>query len=307
MSFWAKAGQWIAQKAVPWVAENLLGIGDVATNAASVAAQTDIANKNYEQTEKWNQLNYENQLELQKYQRDLQQTIFDREDNSVQRRVEDLKKAGLSPTLAAGTGAGAGSVVSQTAAQRGFTPKDASAMKQIANFELMNNLKLQKQKSYELDLNNAILKNDLDLYNRTGISPYDHSNVANAIRLASGFLDIDFQKYSSILGDYLESNLDKFFGFVGGSSGSENNGGISVEIGSPVQQASLSSGIPFVDLSVGSSLFSTPSNDTLQSVNKSIANMFESSRANRTKNNQKRPFYGAGGSSGSNYKAVYVK
>lgn len=53
------------------------------------------------------------------YQKKLQKNIFQREDNAVQRRVNDLRQAGLSPVLAAGSAAGAGGIVSVNAPQLG--------------------------------------------------------------------------------------------------------------------------------------------------------------------------------------------
>lgn len=61
--------------------------------------------------------NRRQQEKLFEYQKDLQNKIFEREDNAVQRRAADLQAAGLSKTLAAGSGAGAGSVVSAEAPQ----------------------------------------------------------------------------------------------------------------------------------------------------------------------------------------------
>lgn len=64
-----------------------------------------------------NMVNYQNQVGMQDYQKSLQRQIFAREDNAVQRRVNDLRKAGLSPVLAAGSAANAGAAINVTAPQ----------------------------------------------------------------------------------------------------------------------------------------------------------------------------------------------
>lgn len=63
------------------------------------------------------QQNLQFQKENLEYQKQLQKQIFGREDTAVQRRAQDLQAAGLSKTLAAGSGAGAGQVVGTSAPQ----------------------------------------------------------------------------------------------------------------------------------------------------------------------------------------------
>lgn len=72
--------------------------------------------------------NFQQQLKTQQYEKELQQKIFDREDNSVLRRTQDLKNAGLSPVLAAGSGAGAGAPIKLTTPQKQPAIKDLSGV-----------------------------------------------------------------------------------------------------------------------------------------------------------------------------------
>lgn len=84
------------------------------------------------------------QKERYAYQKALQEKIFEREDSSIQRRVADLRSAGLSPVLAAGQGARAGAAIPVTAPQRGrggptalaaVAPAIAGVMSQLATVD----------------------------------------------------------------------------------------------------------------------------------------------------------------------------
>lgn len=90
---------------------------------AQIQSEQAIANKNFQAQQDLLDFQKQSYQQNYDYQKALQQQIFEREDNSVQRRAEDLSKAGLSKTLAAGSGAGAGSVVGTSAFTGGQAPK----------------------------------------------------------------------------------------------------------------------------------------------------------------------------------------
>lgn len=90
------------------------------------ALQKESYEKNYALNKEAFQFQKDSYLENLNYQKALQQQIFNREDNSVQRRVADLQAAGLSKTLAAGDGAGAGTVVSTSPFSGGYSGSNFS-------------------------------------------------------------------------------------------------------------------------------------------------------------------------------------
>lgn len=120
---------------------------------------------------KTNDLNYEMQKNELSYQKDLQKLMFQREDNAVQRRVNDLKAAGLSPTLAAGSSASAGPVVSTTAPQKVSDLNGYLALAQVGTM-----IAQQQKAQTEADIARQQLKQvklDNDYYENKGVAPIE--------------------------------------------------------------------------------------------------------------------------------------
>jgi len=93
------------------------------------------------------------QREKLQYDKELQQQIFAREDTAVQRRAADLEAAGLSKTLAAGSGAGAGAVVHTEAPQRRASYDKLAAM--LDTQQLLLNIMNLKKANADVQATNA--------------------------------------------------------------------------------------------------------------------------------------------------------
>nr|QJB21691.1 MAG: DNA pilot protein [Microvirus sp.] len=152
-------------------------------------------------------LNYKSQRDLLNWQKDLQGDIFSREDSSIQRRVADLKAAGLSPVLAAGQGASAGSVVSTSAPRLDIQTDVASHALGLMRMEndIATSIEQRKLIAKQVEQAGALARNasaeagikehDLSIYRRTGL-PSNASNLGKIVKDLGGISDTPIIKSS---------------------------------------------------------------------------------------------------------------
>lgn len=96
--------------------------GTVLTNQTNykIAQETNAINKSIADA------NLDNQREQQQYERDLQQQMFAREDNAIQRQVADSRAAGVSPLANLSGAQSSGVVANTTVPQSGYQAQGAT-------------------------------------------------------------------------------------------------------------------------------------------------------------------------------------
>lgn len=155
-----------------------LGIGagiaaPVTLGATALGGGTEIFNSYM------NWKNFQLQKDQYEYEKRLQSNIFAREDSSIQRRVADLTAAGLSPVLAAGSGAGSGAIVSTKAPQMDSMPNFALTMMSL--LKMKEDIALTQAQKDLVQTNDAIKNWDLDKFVEYNL-PSNASGLAKTIR-----------------------------------------------------------------------------------------------------------------------------
>lgn len=96
-------------------------------------ANKDIANQNFNLSKEYQEKNLSLQQQAFDYQKLLNNTMMEREDNAIQRQVADYAKAGFSPLAAiGGNGASAGSMSTHSPSQINAPQYDMSGINQAA-------------------------------------------------------------------------------------------------------------------------------------------------------------------------------
>lgn len=119
----------------------------------------------------------------------MQQQAWAREDNATQRRVEDLKAAGLSPTLAAGSAAQASAPVQTHAPQYSGASVQQKALDFLSQSQMRANIAQTQAQSALLDAQRKVIEHDYGVYSGVpGQTSTDRGTIPMAVRTINELL-----------------------------------------------------------------------------------------------------------------------
>jgi len=137
-------------------------------------------------------LNYNQQKANLRYQKSIQQQAWEREDNATQRRVADLKAAGLSPTLAAGSAAQASAPISTHAPQYSGPSMQDKALNYLSHAKMKADVAttVAQQRIAEAKAREA--EHDADINTATpGVTSAQNAGPLGYAKALVGFLGSD--------------------------------------------------------------------------------------------------------------------
>lgn len=187
--------------------------------------------------------NYDLAKQQFEYQKELNQTIMDREDTSMQRQIADLKAAGMSPLVAAG-GASATPLTSANAPQMDLSGVNIAMGNMLSAYNDIFNRRMTRQ---QFRLNAAL--QTADAYNKIAEAKLqrkylglqaDYLDAELKYNNDHGFRDLNWRSELTRLAESLLGyNGSSVIPYPGNINGLPNLEGVAAALGSPANPAQL--------------------------------------------------------------------